>query len=173
MPGNKISAQRFGGIFANGRVTVPVGRAAKLLLSGPCPRQAAIRPFDFRGAGEPEWVFGHEPIPSNNSAAVSPWTASLVRLAEGRRPEAKNSSRTRDTGNDFETHCDNSEQLLALLKSLGWCLMGADHLTLQWPRCQAELIQDRDGCLPGTRRSTGLWPGSQASVGRFDRPNQC
>jgi hypothetical protein len=71
----------------------------------------------------------------NYSAAVSPSTASLVRLAEGRRPEAENSSRTRDTGNDFDTHCDNSEQLLALLKSLGWCLKGADHLSLHWRRC--------------------------------------
>lgn len=46
--------------------------------------------------------------------------------------------RCRGDYNDFDTHCGNSEQLLARLKPLGWCLKGADHLSLHWRRCQAE-----------------------------------
>ena len=140
MPQNKISAQRFGAfMFANETVALSVGRAPSGCSADACPL-GSNPAFRFRRAGNQN-VFGHEPIPSNNSAAVTPSTASLVRLTEAdslRQKTAVELQRYRGNFDDFDTHCDSSEQLLAQLKSRGWCLEGADHLTLHWRRCQAE-----------------------------------
>jgi hypothetical protein len=68
-------------------------------------------------------------------AAVTPSTAPLVRLTEAdslMQKTAVELQRCRGDYNDFDTHSDNSEQLLAQLRSLGWCLKGADHLSLHW-----------------------------------------
>ena len=74
-------------------------------------------------------------------AVLTPPTAPVVRITEADRLMQKIAlelQRCRGDYDDFDTHCDASDRLLVQAKLLGWCLKGADHLSLHWRKCQAE-----------------------------------
>jgi hypothetical protein len=81
--------------------------------------------------------FSTPPIP----AALPPAAAPVVRIPEADRLMQKTALELQKCWgdlDDFDTECDASDRLLAQSKLLGWCLKGADHLSLHWRNCQAE-----------------------------------
>jgi hypothetical protein len=98
-------------------------------------------------------------------AALPPPTAPVVRITEADRLMQKIAlelQRCRGDYDDFDTHCDASDRLLVQAKLLGWCLTGADHLSLHWRNAKLSLRQpprrgDRmaDVCGDGSRGAVG------------------
>ena len=85
-------------------------------------------------------IFATRFLAPQSPAALNPQTAPpLFRFTEAdslMQKTALELQRCRGDYEDYDIHCDNSERLLAQLKSLGWCLKGADHQSLHWERCQ-------------------------------------
>jgi hypothetical protein len=81
---------------------------------------------------------GHFLASQTPAALTPPPTVPVARITEADRlmqQLALELPRCRGDYDDSDTYCDNSERFLVQLKALGWCLLGADHLSLHWRRC--------------------------------------